>query len=321
MIAVITFFIMLNITYLRDYIIIDVDYNHDTGPILHQLFQDWQLSGVYYTSLDSLSHVFSYRTLWLLAGIYSNNTQIPGSSGEIIEEFLQTVPDACLYLEGGDLWGFDPTVGYWNPLPWTGIEGAVDSGFGDMVLVGVENTLIPQFIYQTAVYTGEYSWMDQFWPYEVPPFGGVSEVVLIEGDYPHEPIIRSIAYDQGTWRTLSMVMEAGDLTGGSLQTEEFIYQVAKFFKLNPIKVEENTSFTEHVDVKLMKNGLVISLPFSNLLYLRVFDSSGRRVWNTVSGPAKNITIEFPELPAGVYRVVILSKNLKKVVPFVSFGRK
>ena len=69
------------------------------------------------------------------------------------------------------------------------------------------------------------------------------------------------------------------------------------------------------------NRLVISLPYNNLIYLKVFDSTGRKVWNTIAGPEKNISVNLPVLPTGVYRVMILSKDFKKVVPFISYGRQ
>ncbi len=298
------------------YIIIDIDPTPLTGPLLASIFHSWHLYGQYFTTLESLPLAMESQSLWVIAGMFPNSEQIPESTGQMIEEYLQTVPNARFYLEGGDVFAWDPQTGFWDPKPWMGILQAEDSGFGDEILIGVENSLIPDWVGDTGIYTGEYSWVDQFSPDPNPPHGGTAEVVLLEPDMMGQGVIfRGIAYDQGSWKTMAFTMEAGGLTG-TLNTAAFAYAILSFFDI-PVEVVEDSlpSPAPRAGTIICTDGL-LRLPDLGPGPARIslINASGRMIW-THRFPVilpKEIRLSHP--PSGLFFLSVQTKAASRVLP-------
>ncbi len=204
--AVITFYVRVMGT---DYLIVDLDPTPTSGPAIDQILMGLGYAGRYTTNPDYLTFdtLVQYSTVWVFCGIFSNNTRITPEQGAQIEQYLQG--GGRLYIEGGDLWGFDPGQGAWDLLPWTGVASAED-GSSDLATVqGVANALIPQVDGYSWAYGGENNWIDRLTPATNPPYGGTAAGYLQNPDVGY---YCGVAYDQGVWRTVGNSFELGGLS-------------------------------------------------------------------------------------------------------------
>ncbi len=192
-----------------DYLIVDLDPTPGSGGVIDQKLMGLGYAGRYTTSPDYLvfDTLSQYSTVWVFCGIFSNNTRITPEQGAQLEQYLQA--GGRLYIEGGDLWGFDPGSGGWDLLPWTGVASAED-GSGDLYTVeGAANALIPQVAGNSWAYGGENNWIDRLTPDANPPHGGTAEGYL---QNPDANYFCGVAYDQGVWRTVGNSFELGGLS-------------------------------------------------------------------------------------------------------------
>ena len=98
-----------------------------------EAFEANNLPAEYMTSFpDDLS---IYTSIFVCLGIYSNNSVLSSSQGQLLADFLNN--GGLLYMEGGDTWYYDdetPVHGMFN------IDGTAD-GSGDLgVLTGESGT-------------------------------------------------------------------------------------------------------------------------------------------------------------------------------------
>ncbi len=280
-----------------DYLIIDIDPTPLSGPFIDNVLSGAGLVGTYSTSLSDLNNLGIYKSLWLMAGIFSNNTQIDPSSGALIETFLQNGGTA--YFEGSDLWGFDPDFGGWNILPWTGIGYAEDGDADLSTFQGLDNTLIPQInSTQNYLYSGENNWIDRLTP--GPTMGGTAEAVWYN---PSVGYNCGVAYDQGTWKTFSQSFEMGGVSPlvgiQSLSADSLVLYIAQFFGLLTDVEESNNRpglrlylADAYPNPVSGQTTIEFGLPKAAEVHLSVYDASGRLVTTLVNG----------RLNAGIHRV-------------------
>ena len=103
-----------------------------------------------------------YQSVIVCVGIYSNNYVINSGSQQAntLVDFLQN-QDGRVYLEGGDLWYYDPMWGGHDFGPLFGIN-AVDDGDDDLgPVVGESNAFTTGMSF---AYGGENSWIDHINP-------------------------------------------------------------------------------------------------------------------------------------------------------------
>jgi len=124
--------------------------------------------------------LFAYRGLFICLGVYSNNAMIMEGSPAAaqIEEYIAA--GGSVYLEGGDVWYYDPLfMGGHDFGPSFGII-PIDDGVGPSIGIvsGVENSLMPGLAGLTSPYFGENAWFD--WLGAIPP----AEVIFTMLDMP-----------------------------------------------------------------------------------------------------------------------------------------
>ncbi len=280
-----------------DYLIIDVDPTPLSGPFIDNVLSGAGLVGTYSTSIGDLNTLGIYKSLWFIAGIFPNNTQIDPNSGSLIEAFLQAGGTA--YFEGSDLWGWDPGTGAWNILPWTGIVYAED-GSADLALFqGLDNTLIPDInSTQNFLYTGENNWIDRLTP--GPTMGGTAEAVWYNPSIGYNC---GVAYDQGTFKTFGQSFEMGGVSPlmgiQSPPADSIVLYIAQFFGL--LTDVEETGIQPGLRLFLAdaypnpatrQTTIEFGLPQAMDVNLSVYDASGRLVTTLVNG----------QLNAGIHRV-------------------
>ena len=100
-----------------------------------------------------------FEGIFVVLGIFPNNHVIQASDSEgiALENYLQN--GGRIFLEGGDCYNYDPTVGGYNILPWFGLNPGLD-GSGDVYgVIGLNDLSAFQF-----AYNGDNNWMDQLTP-------------------------------------------------------------------------------------------------------------------------------------------------------------
>lgn len=136
----------------------------DPTPISGQAIKDG-IEAAGYTAefvMESLGdyNLFDYDGLFVCLGMYPNNYQIMEGSPEAfqIEDYI--AGGGNVYMEGGDVWYYDPLVGGHDFGPSFGIVGIGDGGADLYEVTGVDNPIMPGLGGLTSPYFGENSFVD-----------------------------------------------------------------------------------------------------------------------------------------------------------------
>lgn len=97
----------------RDYLIWDLDPNHSSGFIIHQMLSNLNYLGDYQQTTP-YGFLNVYQTTFICAGIAPNNSVIADTNPIIPEILHYHDAGGKLYMEGGDVWFHDPTIGGYN---------------------------------------------------------------------------------------------------------------------------------------------------------------------------------------------------------------
>ena len=140
-----------------DVVIIDLDPT-STGEALKSALNNVYSGGVEIAySLDEYS-LPGMDAVFVLLGIYSNNTVIPAGSETPLTEYLDS--GGNLYMEGSDMWYYDPQFqGAYDFGPLFGISAIAD-GSADLSQVNGYDFLEGM----SWNYSGENNWIDQLAP-------------------------------------------------------------------------------------------------------------------------------------------------------------
>ncbi|MCK4545295.1 hypothetical protein KAU43_07130, partial [candidate division WOR-3 bacterium] len=143
------------------YIIFDVDPNGGSGSVMHTVLTNLGYQGDYYTAfspmVDSLTN---YASAFVFAGIYNNNQRIYTDTGAKFANYCQN-DGGKFYLEGGDVWYYDPQYGGYNFESLCGIDGT-DDGTSDLETIGGVATTFTEGM--SFSYTGGNNWVDHLSP-------------------------------------------------------------------------------------------------------------------------------------------------------------
>ncbi len=279
-----------------DFLILDLDPTPLTGPLLHTYFADTLgLTGLYTPtySADLLEEIPYYRAIFVLLGIYSNNTRIE-QDDPLAQALVSYLLDrhGNLYMEGGDVWYYDPNVGGFDFAPYFGIQ-ALEDGSGDLgTVLGVEGSFAEGMSF---TYTGENNWIDRL---EAAP--GASN--LLENQSPQ--YYCGVAYEnpEANYRTVGLSLELGGLQAipGSSDPQSFVKAILNFFGILTSVEETSTGPTLRFALQApypnparSRATVSFTLPQAGPTRLEVYDAAGRRVATLVQGT----------LPAGIHRIL------------------
>lgn len=230
-------------------LIIDVDDNHSSGPIIQSTIQTIGMACDYVTSFPS--NFNGYTTIFVCLGIYSSNYELTNSEGQALAGFLNE--GGGLYMEGGDTWAFDDQT----PVhPMFNIVGLSD-GTGDMgVVVGQTGTFTEGMSFN---YTGENNWMDHL--AATPP----AELIFQN----QSPLYgTAVAYDQGTYRTIGAAHEFSGLSDGSSPStkvelmEQYLYFLKVYVTANFTSNATDICETDVVNFEDISQGNITSWNWS-----------------------------------------------------------
>ena len=192
-----------------EFLILDLDENHFSGPVMKSLLEGMGRKVDYIT--DFSVSLEGYSTIFVLLGIYTSRSEegdklsgtgrhhvLDESEALHLVDFLEQ--GGNLYMEGGETWYYDLKT---SLHPMFHIQGLSDGGDDTEIILGVDDTLTEGMVF---TYSGHNEYMDRLqaedgaWP-------------IFNNEDPH--YANGIAYDSGTYRTIGTSFEFGGLDDGA----------------------------------------------------------------------------------------------------------
>lgn len=199
-----TFDIVVKIGAGGQFLIWDNDPNHSSGTTIKTALEAVGYSGIYTTDLslyyDELEY---YQAVFVCLGMYPDNNVIDENSpnASALENYLSG--GGRLYLEGGDVWYWDPLYGGHDFGPLFGIDATAD-GSGDLATVQGQGGTFT--IGMGFSYNGENNYVDH-----IAPTG--SGFLVFANSSPSYDC--GVANDAGTYKTVGVSWEFSGLTDGA----------------------------------------------------------------------------------------------------------
>ncbi len=288
-----------------DYLVLDLDPDHSSGPVIDSILKALNYNGSYTTTFDST--VFpNYSSIFVCTGIYSNNAHIDNTEGNALHNYLVN-DSGRLYIEGGDVWYYDPSQGYYDFCPDFGINATSDGNSDLATIGGITGTFTAGMSFS---YSGENSWIDH-----IDPTGG--GFVIFDNSSPAYNC--GIANDAGIYKTVGVSFEFGGLTDGSNNsTKSALADSIMHFFLGNTGLRNNTAYSlangkelfnvkNHFSNKL--NILFVS-PITSGAKLKIYNVTGRKMLSKDLNIRKGIN-KFSlntKLHTGVYFIYLKSNN-------------
>ncbi|MHC1777685.1 MAG: C25 family cysteine peptidase [Lentimicrobium sp.] len=196
-------------------LIIDLDGNHNSGPVINNCLTNLSVSADYLTSWPLV--LGPYQSIFVCLGTYSTNGVLTDGQGQALANFLNA--GGKIYMEGGDTWAYNtPTPVH----PMFMIDGDTD-GSGDLSTInGMSQSMVDGMQFS---YSGDNSYIDRILPLEsaTPIFQNASPLYYT-----------AIAYDGGTYKTIGSSFEFGGLQDGANRSvkDSLMLQYINFFGIS-----------------------------------------------------------------------------------------
>ncbi len=262
----------------KHYYIWNPDPTSTPGQNMHTILTNLGYSGDYGTGLAA--DLGLYQAVLVCVGIYSDNYVIDAGSAEALAlvDFLEN-QDGLMYLEGGDVWYYDPPYqGGYDFGPLFGID-AISDGTGDLGPVVGESGIFTQGM--NFNYSGENSYIDHINP------TGTGFLIFHDGNNNYNC---GVANDPGTYKTVGTSFELGLLTDGSPPSTRaaLLDSIMNFFGITTGIAEDDKGLAG-LPMKTMLNALYPN-PFRRMtvirfsigqgaesIELKIYDAAGRLV--------------------------------------------
>ncbi|MBP6976918.1 MAG: T9SS type A sorting domain-containing protein [Lentimicrobiaceae bacterium] len=174
-------------------LILDLDPNHSSGPVMHQTIQDLGITCDYLTTIPADLNL--YASVFVCLGVYSSNHVLTQDEGNQLAGYLNL--GGKLYMEGADTWAYNMET----PVHDLFLINGVQDGSADLSAVyGLNETFAEEMIF---TYSGENSYIDHLEPLS-PAF------LLFMNQSPAYGC--AVANDAGTYRTIGTSFEFAGLT-------------------------------------------------------------------------------------------------------------
>ncbi len=270
----------------KHYYIWNPDPTPTPGQNMHSILGTLGYSGDY-SETTLPTDLSQYQSVIVCVGIYSSNYVINSGSQQAntLVDFLQN-QDGRVYLEGGDVWYYDPMWGGHDFGPLFGINAVADGSDDLGPVVGESNAFTTGMNF---AYGGENDWIDHINP------SGSGFLIFHDGNNSYNC---GVANDAGDYRTVGTSFELGLLTDGSgVSTRAvLIDSVMKFFGIIAPGVEERPA--ELLIPQVTRMHAVYPNPVSRVariqyqlaqrvhVTLQIFDVAGRCVRTLTDGIAE-----------------------------------
>ena len=253
-------------------------WNPDPTPALGE-YMHTALASVGYTGNYGLnlptSDLDSYSAVFVCVGIYSNNYVLGATDPEVTALVDYVNNGGRMYLEGGDVWYYDPQWGGYNFCPLFGINATSDGTSDGGPYAGQASTFTTGMNFN---YAGENNWMDHI------SATGTGFLIFRDSNNNYDC---GVANDAGTYRTVGCGFELGALTDASPPSTRaaLLDSIMRFFGVNLVVVEENSQNALSVlSLKLSPNpfrnriDIQYTLPANaRQVRFKIFDATGRLV--------------------------------------------
>jgi len=255
------------------YLVWDPTADTSSGPGIHTTLAGLGFSGVYVEQLP-VDDLDRYQTVWISVGIYSSNYVIGQDSQEALAIVDYLNSGGCAYLEAGDCWNYDTTIGGHNFNGMFGLTAPQDGTNDCGPVTGKAGTFTEGMYF---AYTGENNWIDH-----LSPAAGGATLVLENGS----PIYGlAIAYDSGTYKTVGASFEFAGLRNGVMPSTKahLALTIMDFFLPIPSGVDDDVVADETVRLAARPNPfnpnttLQFVNPVDGRVHLDIYDVSGRLV--------------------------------------------
>jgi hypothetical protein len=257
-----------------------------SGVVIDSLLRALGYSGTINTLLPALRGTLDmYQAVFVCTGIYPNNKVIGSASSDAATLVDYLNAGGRMYMEGGDVWYYDPLVGGYNFCSLFGLSATSD-GTSDLgPVAGQAGTFTRNMIFD---YAGENSFMDHISPAAAGAF-----LIFTDTDNAYDC---GVAQNTGLYRTVGTSFELGGLVDGAGNYNlrvTLVDSIMKFFGAVLIGVDEQAAAASgklllSVAPNPFHGQIVIKCAVSSKLQekpgIRIFDATGRLV-KTFSLPA------------------------------------
>lgn len=284
-----------------NFLVWDPTSDQSSGPVIEATLSSLGFTGRSRGSLVS-EDLDDYSTLFVSVGVYSENYIILSGSPEAQAILGFLAAGGGVYLEGGDVWYFDPGVGGHNFCPAFGIIANGD-GSSDLYQVGgMAGTFTAGMSFSHA---GENNYIDRLSP-------SAGSLTILRN--PSLGYGCGIARDAGTYRTIGASFEfAGLVDGTPPSTKAALAAEIMGFLLPEASAAPDLSISSAPELSLLPGwpGLVrggatlgFELPGAAEVRIGLYDVGGRCLRLLASGPREagvhTLRLERGDLASGVY---------------------
>jgi hypothetical protein len=233
-------------------LIIDLDANHNSGPIMASVIQNLDVTVDITATFPNNINI--YKCIFVCLGTYAQNHTLSANEGQLLADYLNHAGN--IYMEGGDTWYYNPQTAV---HPMFNINGLSD-GSGDLGMIfGQDGTFAEGMIFQ---YSGDNSFIDRIEPSSEDAFE------LFRNQVPS--YCNSVANNTGDYKTIGSSFEFGGLDDGQSTKEELMIEILNFFG------GILTNMPEHDNV-LSENISVYPNPFNNITNIHFTTNKSKKI--------------------------------------------
>ncbi|MBN1150384.1 T9SS type A sorting domain-containing protein [candidate division WOR-3 bacterium] len=255
------------------YLVLNLDPSAGSGIKIDSILSAIGYSGIH--SIQLPSDLSFFKSIFVCLGVYPNNTVI-SSGGAIATSIIDFINNGgCAYMEGGDMWFYDPSYGGGHNFgPVFGIQAVADGSGNLGPVVGASGTFTNSMNF---AYAGENSYIDQI------NATGTGFVIFSDGNDNYNC---GVANQTATYRTVGTSFELGMLTDAAdASTRADILDSIMVFFLDGLNAVAEQPPVNSSWVALtaspnpfVKNVLIsFTSPAGILSEVEIFDVSGRTV--------------------------------------------
>ena len=270
------------------FLVWDPDGNRNSGPVIKSLLDSLGYRGDYTTNLlEYIDELPYYQSLFVCLGVYPDNHRVGNGSEEAntIVNYLKS--GGKVYIEGGDVWYFDPQNGGYDFGPFFGIAALADGNNDLQTIQGEPGTFTDGMSF---AYSGDNRWIDRLNP------TGNGFAIFVNSNPVYVCGVANVDTAETTsYKTVGASFEIGGLEDTIFPStkSELLKAIMGFFEID-VEVEEGIEtegrrlslelpspnpFRENVSISF-------ALPREMPLSLRIYDVTGRCVRNLFRGRAR-----------------------------------
>lgn len=202
--------------------ILDLDKNHNSGPVILNSLLANNIFAEYLTSFPS--DISGYYTMFVCLGTGTKKYVLSSAQGQSLANVLNV--GGKIYMEGGDTWYYDPKTAVHNLLM---INGVVDGSNDLNTEVGQSGTLAEGM---TFAFQGDNEFIDHITP--------VSPAQTIFKN--NSPLYNTaISYSGVVYKSIGSSFEFGGLADGNFPStkNEYMRRIISFFGLSASPLNAN----------------------------------------------------------------------------------